>query len=736
VKYPIILALVLCAPGLSQVCAPNGTVRPNAQLQDTLSASSCLLADGTPYADYLAVFPSRGVWTASVTAGDGVTPFSLILRDQSGAKIASGASISQNVERGTYHVIVNVAAPGQSGGFTLNSAFSAAPNVLCQQFALLGSGMPAAGASGTPRQVSGTLGAGSCTLPDGSVYDGYQATVYGTGTLDVAITSQFTPLLILRTSDGASLGETLTPDANGVLHLTIPEIGNDTFTLIVAVSSPDQAGGAYSLSATFTPDASETCVSLASLTATQQLTGSIATGSCNFNLPGRDDDSPFNFYNIHLASTGTVQAAVGTADFSSLLLLLDADGNPVSEDISSGPTGTPLIRQQLAPGDYRLVIFNEANFGGNYTLNYQVTAGAAPACPVPVISSGGQVSGTITGGSSCQDGPLLADAYQIVLPSDGTVALSFASPVFSTFLDLHDAKDNDLTWGTSSADGSTSSLTVDLPAGTYYADAASMDLPGGYSLSYTFTPKTLAVCPAPMAIAPNEAVFDAQMGAPLGTGNCKGPDGRWADYYQFTLSQPATEAIFQLSEDILPDLTLYDQNGVPLRRDQNSYAKGNAVIVQYLQAGSYQVRARSADPTLSGAYNLYLYQAQGGPPPFCSSSPLPLNGTVSGQTSFTSCTWYDKTFADVYRVDVTGSTQVFDVSCLSTAFDTYLILLSQKGDVLASDDNSAGGTNAGLVQTLNPGTYFLVVKPATDPASSGAYSLVTVTGPAPAPSGK
>ena len=501
--------LTLCGTGLAQVCAPNLVVQPNATVSAALTASNCTLADGTSYADYLVDFPVHGTWSASVTAADGVTPLTLILRDLSGAQLISGATIQRAVERGTYHVLVNAATPGQAVGYQLTSSFVGAPGVLCWNFAMLG----------TIRPISGLLGPASCMLPDGSAYDGYQLTLYGTGTVDVAISpTGFTPLLILRSSDGYSLPGNLSIDDSGATHLTIDAVGNDTYTLVVAVSSPDQAGGAYAVSANFTPDQGETCVSQGALSTSQQSSGSISATSCNFNLPGRDDNALFNFYNVHLDQTGVIQASIPTADFSSLLLLQDADGNAISEDIESSGNGTPLIEQQLPPGDYVLILFNEDSFGGNYTLNYQYTLGPAAPCPVISMNPGDQVSGVLTGGSSCNDFGYLADTYQVVLPADGTLTLLLSSPDFSTFVDLHDVKDNDLTWGAPTPDGSGSVVTVNLRAGTYYAYAASMDLPGAYTLSYTFTPMTIPACPAAMTMSANEYIQNAQ----LGSTSCQG----------------------------------------------------------------------------------------------------------------------------------------------------------------------------------------------------------------------
>jgi hypothetical protein len=422
-----------------------------------------------------------------------------------------------------------------------------------------------------------------------------------------------------------------------------------------------------------------------------------------------------------------VEASIDTADFNATLLLLDANGNTISDDIGSGGSGTPLIKRQLWPGDYRLIVFDEDAFGGNYALNYQYAPGPAEACPVNRIDSGSQISGILSGDTSCKDGGFLSDIWKVVLPSDGTVNLTLSSPDFFTFLDIHDSKDNALTWGAQSSDGSISTFTADLPAGTYYIDTASMDLPGGYILSYTFTPKALAACPAPMQMPPNGYIHNAQ----LGPASCQGVDGRRADFYQFTLPAASTQAMFMISGSLQPDVVLYRQDGTPLRSDQNSYADGNAVIVQYLSAGSYLVRARGADPTAEGLYDLDLLFLPGGPPQLCAPRALPSSGTVSGATSITSCAWYDNTFADIYRMTVSDSAQVVTAGAHSDVFATSLVLLDGKGNVLATDDNDGGGSDALVAQPLAPGNYYIVVKPAGDPTHGGSYILTTGAEPLP-----
>src|ERR1051325_2351976 len=106
-----VIAFLLTGLTHAQICAPTAVVRSNSQVTSKLGSSNCVLADGTWFADYLVDFPSRGMWSGSVTGADGTAVFKLLLRDQSGSMIDSGSSIQRIVDKGSYHILVNAPAP-------------------------------------------------------------------------------------------------------------------------------------------------------------------------------------------------------------------------------------------------------------------------------------------------------------------------------------------------------------------------------------------------------------------------------------------------------------------------------------------------------------------------------------------------------------------------------------------------------------------------------------------------
>jgi hypothetical protein len=257
----------------------------------------------------------------------------------------------------------------------------------------------------------------------------------------------FDSFVILQGDNGSPLAEADAGGAGNPASITLPVNGNDTYTIVAAAGSSKEPAGAYQLSTTITPNTDETCVSQGALDQNPVISGSVSVSSCNFNLPNREDSALFNFYTLHVSQSGMAAVSVLDSSFGPLLLLLDANGNQVTENAQSGGEYTPLLRQQLAPGDYVLVIFNQDSFEGDYDLQYTFTPGPSPSCPVTTLTGGNAVTGTLDGTASCHETGFLADRYQIVLPVAGTVNIDLSSQDFTSLVFLEDAKHNALYFG-------------------------------------------------------------------------------------------------------------------------------------------------------------------------------------------------------------------------------------------------------------------------------------------------
>jgi len=119
-------------PGLPRGVAPS-LQRDGAGVLD---AASCQLGDRTPYAPYRIDLPVRGQIQLQVSGTPGDF-FSHAAR-RSGIRLDSGAVLARPIEAGSYTLLVNGAAPGQTGSFTVNASFTAEPGILCSTFPNIG----------------------------------------------------------------------------------------------------------------------------------------------------------------------------------------------------------------------------------------------------------------------------------------------------------------------------------------------------------------------------------------------------------------------------------------------------------------------------------------------------------------------------------------------------------------------------------------------------------------------
>jgi hypothetical protein len=167
--------------------------------------------------------------------------------------------------------------------------------------------------------------------------------------------------------------------------------------------------------------------------------------------------------------------------------------------------------------------------------------------------------------------------------------------------------------------------------------------------------------------------------------------------------------IFMTSTEVDSYLTLTDSQGTILRRDDNSYGAPDAMILQWLPAGTYRINASASSGPQRGRYRVDVLFADGDRPPGCLPIADLTPGTTQGSLYITSCQYVDDTFADIYRLVVPQQTEL-DVTLGASDFDASFLLLDDKGNVIDVDDGSAGGNDAQLTTSVDAGTYYVVDK--------------------------
>jgi hypothetical protein len=672
---------------------------PAGQISGTLSASSCQLSDGSAYDSYRLALPVRGQIQISLTTTPG--GLALILRDATGASLAQGASIQRPIEAGFYTLLVNAQLGSALGGYAVQSAFT-------PETGMLGNKFPAVGLNQT---VNGVLGSSGCAMPSGTLYEGYTLSTYGWGVLSVSVAATgFTPVLIVRNADG-------TVAATGSTSLTAVVSEESQYEIVVSTSDTT---GAYQLTTSFEPDASETCFPRSTFGEPGQDANAITADGCSTLVENGGNPTYFNYYYVQVTVAGLAEFSVAGSAFAPAVALLDAAGNPLAADSGGGGAGISDIRMQLAPGTYMAVVSSSGTVG-NYQLTYAFTPGAPQPCTVGTAQAAGSISGTLASATSCRTGFGLADEYSVTLLSAGTLDADLATSSFTGQIALGDAKGNLIYFTSDLEDLGDANVSAVLPAGSYTILAAAVAGTGGYQLTTTFTAQsgtTVAACAQFVSLFPNSFYI-----TDLGSGGCAATNGQPADFYQFTLSSSGVIAAVMTSDQIQGHLALTDSSGNYLRSDDDSYAANDPLIVQFLPAGTYQLAASADSSGAGGLYQVSLLAAYGSRPAFCAPlASLTPGASVSGTLAITSCQYVDGTFADIYSLTLASATPL-DMLLVSTDFDAYLVVLDAQGDVVAEDDNSGGGTNAEIVQTLPAGTYYVVAKPLAYYYSIGNYTL-------------
>lgn len=682
----------------AQPCVP-ARILPAGTVSGTLSGGSCLLSDASAYDIYRLDLSVRG--QIQIALDPGQADLILILRDATGAQIASGVNISQPIEAGSYNLLVDARVPGQMGAYTVQSSFSAEPGMLCSGFPNLG----------LNQSIDGMLGASGCTAPDGSAYEPYLVSTFGSGTLTVTASAMnFTASILLRDPDGRLL-------ASGFNSASLQvDAGSQYQVLLLSAGG----AGSYQLVTSFQPDATETCLPQNTFSASGTDTNSVNVASCWITIQGSGDQVYYNYYNLTAPGSGVATMTVASGDFNPTVVLLDAFGNTLATDADGDPylTGasTAEFSLQLAPGNYTALVYSDVASGGDYNLTYSFVAGPPQPCtniPAGLIST---QNGTLSP-SSCRSALGLSDAYNVTLASAGTLDLTVSTEQYDPALAIRDSKDNLVVMDRDVVGLGVAHITADLPAGSYAIVPVAISGVGAYQLTTAFTPHDVLPC-SPYPVPLNGTYYQF-----LGPGSCRGANGEPMDLYSFVLPTDGVIASVVASSDIDGYLTLTDAAGNVLRQDDNTYGNNDPLIVQYLPAGTYNLQVRDAAASAGGPYALALYVALGPRPPFCSPrGSLPMNGSVSGQINSAGCQYLDNTLGDIYRVDMLYSSTI-DLRLNSGDFDAYLILLDTKGDVVAQDDDSGGGTNSRITMMLNAGTYYVVAKPFSDYFSQGNYTM-------------
>ncbi|HVT45939.1 MAG TPA: PPC domain-containing protein [Thermoanaerobaculia bacterium] len=208
----------------------------------------------------------------------------------------------------------------------------------------------------------------------------------------------------------------------------------------------------------------------------------------------------------------------------------------------------------------------------------------------------------------------------------------------------------------------------------------------------------------------------------LTTADCRLEDGSYVDFYQFEGTAGEVVTIEMTSSDFDTFLVLLDPNLAVVAVDDDSAGGTNSRITFALDiSGTWLIAANSFDGDEFGAYLLSL---RGCGVPACEPIPESITCSVTrtGALADPDCTLPDGSFYDVFEFTGIAGTRV-TIRMRSAVIDSYLFLLDPSGQVVAQDDDSAGGTDAEMTFTLNATGTWVIIANSFDEGETGNYTV-------------
>lgn len=455
--------------------------------------------------------------------------------------------------------------------------------------------------------------------------------------------------------------------------------------------------------------------------------GMIVEGALTSDDPTLADGSHYDVYQISVQAGEVVRLYLASDEIDPYLLLRDRSGVPWSHDDDSGSGSDALIDEAVpSKGTWEVVV---NSYGSGETGAY-LLAWAPPGARF--LTRGSPAAGELTAHD-----PILPEAYRHgFIPQDGAyhdlyllvgrqgevVRLAMESSEVDAYLLLVDAEGNLLVDDDDSGGGSDALLEYTLPStGVYRVLATSFfsGQTGRYTLNWSDAQGVrerggegeIVLTPGASVegeLTPDDAQLD---------------DGTYYDLYYLEGYQGETVYLRLTSPDFDAYLMLGDEQGRRLATDDDSGGGSDAYLVHTLpEDGWYQVVVNSFFRGETGRYTL-TRETTAPEAESAFTSTLAPGVAVVGRLSSGDRTLSDGTYYDIWYLQGEAGETV-SIFLGSLEFDAYLMLCDETGEVIASDDDSGGGTDSYLEYTLPASGVYMVVANSIFRGETGEYTLV------------
>lgn len=593
------------------------------------------------------------------------------------------------------------------------------------------------GTVGCDETVSGTLEPDDCDLGDGTYVDSYRLELEEFQDLRIELRSAaFDAFLILEDLEDQCVLPAIgsNNDCDGGQDSCL-EVGLPAGTYyIFANSFGTAATGDYELEVICQRETDCTDCVVGSISCGGFRTRDFPRSDCK--LP---DGSSLDVWSLEITESQQITVELSTPEFDGYLWLFDESCAPVAsnDDCVEGDSTSSCLLVDVDPGTYHVGV-NSYNAGetGTYDLHVAcVDFQLCRDCVTGELECGGTVASEFPASGCSIDTPgLMVDLYSLDHQTGGPLEVYLNANFFDTVLGLFTADCELIEWNDDCGGGGTNScLLLDLPRGEYFVAVSS------FSSGETGAYELQAGCPGGASC--QDLVVETvgcdtltQGSLPAGILPTTGSSPRAV--YQLEIDGPTVVDAEARSTAFSPSLRLLDEEclAVDGAGECGAAAQGagaeeqGACLSGSLPAGTYFIEVTAVEAGGSGPFELEVRCESFNACSACRVGSLECDETVEGELSEVDCLLEDGTHFQVWQLLIENEGEV-DIHMSSAEFDTYLFLLDDACEAVASNDDCTGGTDSCLEGVLlAPGEYFVVANTFTA-GESGAYGLeVTCSG--------
>jgi len=347
-----------------------------------------------------------------------------------------------------------------------------------------------------------------------------------------------------------------------------------------------------------------------------------------------------------------------------------------------------------------------------------------PWSSAPTLTAGETIQGTLSMNDPRLSDETSVDLYRFSGHEGMSVQLSLRSDAFDTYLFLYDSERQVIESSDDEGGGTDSWMSVVLPEdGWYYVVANSYEPASGpYTLLIEASTSGTASKPGIPSEEPvgAELVLGLPIVAELERSDPVASDGSFFDTYSIELRDDNVYTLSLTSNRFDAFLWVYDPLGALIAASDDVGGSDARMLLFPPITGMYRIEASSFSPRETGEYTLTA--TSGIDAAALGVLQLKIGERVEGTLGPKDLLWSDGASYDLYQIRATGGTRA-SIRLTSLSVDAYLLVIDERGRLIAEDDDSAGGTNA-LVTFVAPsdGVYSIIASSFSQ-GEQGRYAI-------------